>query len=346
MTQKSMEQKRIRTVGRLQSNDGKLPAKELPIPANFGIDTVHLFLNNPGAEDLLRAEKLNYMGAKLWHDNVTHQRKLGNLRINLSPKQLRVEGSLSTYFHQGDNSVLVNYDNIGQVIDRLSNDLNFDAGKCYVSRLDVALTFPLPFEARGYFPLFARFGRYSSYAEENNSLYLQIPSKEKVVIVYDKSVQKRRLGHSLRFELRLTKALKAKLKFTERIMLDTLREEWVWRQLLDDISVHFKQFLIVEAGLMTVDSITSVADYYEFLDGMIDTETRSKIFGRIEDNFRDKRTKTTPAKRRALKSLARRSHSGFAIEDLHELEQAGAAALADGFKKLILGRMKPQEPVR
>ena len=147
----------------------------------------------------------------------SHHGKLENMKVNVYPGCLRVEGSLSKYLN-GNNLERLTREQTEEVIEKLSDSLKLPFRNAKVSRVDLAENFILKRPVREYMSLMGDVAYFTKRPYSKNGLYYT--NSRRSMIFYNKvqeyqdkkqanlipEVYKDR--NVLRYELRFTKRLK------------------------------------------------------------------------------------------------------------------------------------------
>ena len=118
-------------------------------------------------------------------------------------EMVTITGSLATFLN-GDNFHSLNFEEFSTALEKLSDELGFNCGECYVWKIEFAGTFSTSDKPSLYFPCFqARPGLHAKNMD--SGVYLQNKSRILVIHVYDKSYEQN--PSTIRLEVRRNKAV-------------------------------------------------------------------------------------------------------------------------------------------
>ena len=174
---------------------------------------------------------------------------IDNLKISISPFQVKVkDGSLCKWM-LGDNYQAMGRGDIKRAIERLSDTLHLPMTRAIITRLDVGLTIPVKEPTANYFNHLGVL-RYAQRLQQPNSLYYHRHSQAERLCFYDKNKEQRERRDEipdifkdcnvLRYEQRYMKRLPTLLK-VEQVTGALLYDETFYIELLNRWRDTFKE---------------------------------------------------------------------------------------------------------
>ena len=156
--------------------------------------------------------------------------KFKNFTVTVSKFGVFIQGSLAKY-HFGNNIETLRFDQVENVLERLSNDFGVDLKTALVTRIDFSTVILTDQTPARYFKFLGKSGRCRRYLHPSKlSLYYNL--NDRVLIFYDKTAEAQAngvcipsefVGQSLfRYELRFLRGARRQLKLPHNITGATL----------------------------------------------------------------------------------------------------------------------------
>ncbi len=218
--------------------------------------------NNPPPKGVVLSYLDSYTTIDRHHNNTkTETGKLDNLKVSYNNQSIIINGSLCKY-HYGENISTLTRQSTKETIEKLSDTLSFDVGKCDVTRADISTNVSTTYPPSVYYPYLGHLDRYERNPFKG-SLYYKQSTKE--IIFYDKVKDAKAKGMEIptefkhtnlfRYELRLLKSLNKHLN--QIVKAKDLYDETTYTKVG---SLWYKTYTDIEKRPNKTNIITNMSD--------------------------------------------------------------------------------------
>ena len=239
-------------------------------------DKVRLWLpRRPGAPDV--APLLDAATESVSHatGEVRVSGKLGNMRVEVKPAGIVVEGSLAKYLN-GDNIRPFGRREAAEALEKLSDSACADFGAAYVRYVEFGRTYEMPRPTAEYLRRLGRLPRMERVAASMGTLYYRAESgKNKTrreLAFYDKGAEAGAAGNLLRYEMRFSGKLSQQLH-APGLTASMLTDPAFYGYMAARYKKYYEMIEKKGRAEINTDAIRTPGDAYDAITGVLLSRT-------------------------------------------------------------------------